>query len=598
MISTPYENTIDLLNAKIKNIQDLIGYFNRGNLQKKHLLTNTEWLEGFINTYVKNNDIDTDTIFDILNFTLDRNNTDIPQKVLVQFSQALIDKAEDSILFVFDQSICNTNGPLCDLCDKVPIRLQLLSLIFWLRPDYVQSKRIKSYHNDSELIDLDREKILNTNITVSHDILRITMSRYSEALSEYNLSNRDCTCITHEDHSSIIGMHKMNTGNKTYERFYKEPKCVFLNAIYKNTAMTEDNTSTIAGTKVCKEVYNTLISLYRSNRPLIIRNGFENVENSEYLISDLIYIFETKGLDIEEDIKELRNQYSYIDTPTFTKIFSKTAVSCRYCMDCNDVIDIGGLIKFIESIQITSDNTNLNHYSNDIKDPDKEIDEAFKMIDTICLESVVEMNERKPLKITLGRDVATEASSTDKSIAKADKRIAQSSKIHEMQNKAYKHYKIYKTNEQKIDSQLTKIIRSLKNKVFNTDPEKARDQVIEGNKWTALTVLKKVLAGAAIFSTSKIGAILLIITRIFAGKRTKAAEKKKVLVELQQELEIVNEKINDANADGDKKAKYELMRTKHSIEATISKIATSYKSASDKNLANANAVIKSSRGVD
>ena len=54
----------------------------------------------------------------------------------------------------------------------------------------------------------------------------------------------------------------------------------------------------------------------------------------------------------------------------------------------------------------------------------------------------------------------------------------------------------------------------------------------------------------------------------------------------------------DANADGDKKAKYELMRTKHSIEATISKIATSYKSASDKNLANANAVIKSSRGVD
>ena len=48
----------------------------------------------------------------------------------------------------------------------------------------------------------------------------------------------------------------------------------------------------------------------------------------------------------------------------------------------------------------------------------------------------------------------------------------------------------------------------------------------------------------------------------------------------------------------DKKAKYELMRTKHSIEATISKIATSYKSASDKNLANANAVIKSSRGVD
>ena len=167
-----------------------------------------------------------------------------------------------------------------------------------------------------------------------------------------------------------------------------------------------------------------------------------------------------------------------------------------------------------------------------------------------------------------------------------------------MQNKAYKHYKIYKTNEQKIDSQLTKIIRSLKNKVFNTDPEKARDQVIEGNKWTALSVLKKVLAGAAIFSTSKIGAILLIITRIFAGKKTKAAEKKKVLVELQQELEIVNEKINDANADGDKKAKYELMRTKHSIEATISKIATSYKSASDKNLANANAVIKSSRGVD
>lgn len=74
-------------------------------------------------------------------------------------------------------------------------------------------------------------------------------------------------------------------------------------------------------------------------------------------------------------------------------------------------------------------------------------------------------------------------------------------------------------------------------------------------KWAGLiTVAIGILAGVAI------------------NKKIDAKHRQKILADLKGELAITNEKIEDAKSDGDKKAKYELMRIKQKLERDIERI--------------------------
>lgn len=140
--------------------------------------------------------------------------------------------------------------------------------------------------------------------------------------------------------------------------------------------------------------------------------------------------------------------------------------------------------------------------------------------------------------------------------------------MHSMQNKIYAAYKNYENSEQKIDSQLSKAIIGAK-KLLIGDTRKV---IIEGKEFSALGLLKKLLAGVAIFSYSKMAFIIAIIVRYTLKKNTTRAERQKILMELQEELEIINEKIEDAKGDGNRKAKYSLMRTRNDLQNAINRI--------------------------
>lgn len=140
--------------------------------------------------------------------------------------------------------------------------------------------------------------------------------------------------------------------------------------------------------------------------------------------------------------------------------------------------------------------------------------------------------------------------------------------IHDAQNKIYKAYKAYKDEESKVDSQLSKAIIAMK-KVATGD---IRTQLIEGKEFSAIGLLKKVLGTVALFNVSKVALIIGIVVRYAAKKQTTDSERKKILLELKGELEMIEEKIEDAKGDGNRKAKYELMRVRTELKNAIDRI--------------------------
>ena len=125
-------------------------------------------------------------------------------------------------------------------------------------------------------------------------------------------------------------------------------------------------------------------------------------------------------------------------------------------------------------------------------------------------------------------------------------------------------YKLAKDNVNKLSQQLNGVIKAIKNFVFS---DQDMDYiVVEGKKFTFFGLVRKVLGGVALFSFSKVFAICYLIVKWAGTSKAKKSSKRKMLMLLAEEIEITNEKIEDAKAAGDNKAEYALMRSKKELE--------------------------------
>ena len=138
------------------------------------------------------------------------------------------------------------------------------------------------------------------------------------------------------------------------------------------------------------------------------------------------------------------------------------------------------------------------------------------------------------------------------------------------ERKIYNAYKKYKANEEKVDSALQKGIATIK-RVITGDQQAV---IIEGKQFSPIGFLKKAIVTVGIFNYSKIAGILALIVQHVLKKKANDSEKKKLLGELERELVMINEKLEDARGDGNREAKYDLMRTKMAYEEAIRRIRT------------------------
>ena len=125
-------------------------------------------------------------------------------------------------------------------------------------------------------------------------------------------------------------------------------------------------------------------------------------------------------------------------------------------------------------------------------------------------------------------------------------------------------FKLAKDNVNKLGQQLDNVIGAIKNYITSADDMDYI--VVEGKKFTFIGLVRKVLGTVAIFSFSKIFAICYLIIKWAGTSKAKKESKRKMTMLLNEEIEIVTEKIEDARAAGDNKAKYVLMRSKKELE--------------------------------
>lgn len=99
-----------------------------------------------------------------------------------------------------------------------------------------------------------------------------------------------------------------------------------------------------------------------------------------------------------------------------------------------------------------------------------------------------------------------------------------------------------------------------------------QDEVISGKVFKLSKLLKRgILAGAGM-AVAPVLTLITLITGLVLKGRVKDAEKEKILNLLKGELEVVDEKIRDADSNGDKEAKYKLMRVRNKLRRDIDRI--------------------------
>ena len=237
-------------------------------------------------------------------------------------------------------------------------------------------------------------------------------------------------------------------------------------------------------------------------------------------------------------------------------------------------------------------NTPLEVWRNNHGDPeDKLLDSINNGEPAMVTEAIEFLDSIQFIDIDDSELIISNEATGDQS----DRRRETSEKLSKAQAKVHRAFRNYKDEEDKIDSQLTKIVSGTAAKLTDLDTDKIRDEVVEGKKFSVIGVLKKVLASVAIFSTSKVAALILLVTHFALKKKVTNAEKKRICLELSAEIEMVNEKIDDAKSEGDRDAKYELMRTKHNLENALAKIRSSYKGDTAESIAAAKSVISSNK---
>ena len=170
-----------------------------------------------------------------------------------------------------------------------------------------------------------------------------------------------------------------------------------------------------------------------------------------------------------------------------------------------------------------------------------------------------------------------------------------SSKMDKASRKIYSGYKAYKDAENKVDSQITKLITRIKG-VF-TGKQSARDKIIEGEEISAIKIIKKIMTTAAIFSYSKIAGVLYVITKHYCSKAVTNRERKRLVEEIELEIKMLDEKIEDARGDGNRQAKYSMMRTRAELQKALEQIKYGL-TASEKAMNTAKAVLNGKKNLD
>lgn len=110
-----------------------------------------------------------------------------------------------------------------------------------------------------------------------------------------------------------------------------------------------------------------------------------------------------------------------------------------------------------------------------------------------------------------------------------------------------------------------------------TSDTKNQDKIVlDGRKFTFPGLIKRILLSYGLFHVNIVAGVCAWIFLWAKQKKANKASRRKMIMMLQEEIQMTEEKIQDATADGDRKAKYSLMRSKNQLQNALNKLKYGY----------------------
>lgn len=121
---------------------------------------------------------------------------------------------------------------------------------------------------------------------------------------------------------------------------------------------------------------------------------------------------------------------------------------------------------------------------------------------------------------------------------------------------------------------IEKLINYPINKIIKSDKAERKDRIIEG-RWRLKIwkLIRKAILGKMLYvAFGPVSAAIGLMTSVALDKKLDRRVRNDIVHEMETELRIINEKIDDAKGENDKKEKYELMRLKDKLEKDIQRV--------------------------
>lgn len=146
--------------------------------------------------------------------------------------------------------------------------------------------------------------------------------------------------------------------------------------------------------------------------------------------------------------------------------------------------------------------------------------------------------------------------------------IKRTAKLERAKSKMFGTAKNVSDTVGKVDQSITGLMDGMK-KLFVGD---VRSEIIEGKQMTFMTLFKKLIGLCFAWHLGPVKGACALLVRYVAKKKMTNRERNQIIHEIDTEIAIITEKISDAERDNNRKAKYNMMRTKAELERARARI--------------------------
>ena len=127
--------------------------------------------------------------------------------------------------------------------------------------------------------------------------------------------------------------------------------------------------------------------------------------------------------------------------------------------------------------------------------------------------------------------------------------------------------------DRNVSGKIDKMASDFKDTIKKALLPDAREDIISDSLPSLSKIIKNAIAIGVAYAINPAIAAIGAFTVLVLRRRAKRNERRKILAELREEYELVEEKIKDAESKGDNKNKYQLMRLRNKLKTSIERIS-------------------------